>query len=92
MKMPGFTAEAVIYTTGWQTGFGTGDFTVLGLVPGARPKPNPIDEDIVAACGPCRCRKHGSGVFVDWVCSKTCCFPREGRCESLNIPCGLFSK
>ena len=92
MKMPGFTAEAVIYTTGWQTGSSAGNFASQILVEAAGFRPSPLDEDIVAACGPCRCRRYGNGIFIEWMCTKTCCFPREGRCESLNIPCGRFTK
>jgi hypothetical protein len=88
MGTPGFTAEAALYQRDrqfWVDSAGT--YAIPGSVKPARVWPEPIDEEIVAVCGPCKCRSYGSGKSREFICSRNCCSPRERGCESWSIPC-----
>ena len=87
MNMPGFTAEAALRQMRRSRVTTAGNAMTRDSVTMAANGLDPVDEEIVAVCSPCRCRVRGSAKNPQFVCSKSCCSPREGGCDSWSIPC-----
>jgi hypothetical protein len=87
MNMPGFTAEAALRQMRRSRVTTDGNSMTPDSVTMAANGLDPVDEEIVVACGPCRCRIRRIANIPEIICSKICCSPREGGCDSWSIPC-----
>jgi hypothetical protein len=87
MRIPGFTAEAALQQMRRPWAITAGNSMARDSVSMAANGLDPVDEEIVVACGPCKCRVHRVAKIPEIICSKICCSPREGGCDSWSIPC-----
>lgn len=94
MNIPGFTAEAALRGTIMRSRLTVALSVAISNAVQIADEGGIVHvngEDIVMACGPCRCRVRG-GRYPEVVCTKNCCSPRESGCDSWAFPCGWWDR